>query len=105
MNEYWRWLAPGLLILGLVLAPVQAAQATTPGQTAEEGEALFQKYCAGCHTIGGGDLAGRTCWGRGSTRPGLAGALAGRADVMIAEGTDRAGAMAQNNGVAMLTRT
>ena len=47
-----------LLLSGLVLPGVSHAQASPPAQSAQEGEALFRQYCAGCHTIGGGDLAG-----------------------------------------------
>lgn len=103
MNRYWRWLAPGLLILGLLLAPAQAAQATPPEQTAEEGEALFQKYCMGCHTIGGGDLAGPDLLGVADRRDPdwLEHWLAGP-DVMIADGDPIAlELLAKYNGIAM----
>lgn len=107
INISWRWLAPGLLLLGLLLGlllvPVQAARATPPGQTAEEGEALFQKYCTGCHTIGGGDLAGPDLLGVADKRDPdwLEHWLAGP-DVMIAQGDPIAlELLAQYNGVVM----
>lgn len=53
------WLLSTLLVAGLLLfSPAFSIRAAPPGQSAQEGEALFQQYCAGCHTIGGGDLAG-----------------------------------------------
>ena len=54
-----RWVSTTLLVLGiLMLGTAYWVQAAPGGQSAEEGEALFRQYCAGCHTIGGGDLSG-----------------------------------------------
>ncbi len=48
-----------LLLLGLTfLGSAYLVQAAPPGQTAEQGKAIFDKNCASCHTIGGGDLVG-----------------------------------------------
>lgn len=59
MNANRRWTILGLLMSGsMLLASAYLAQAAPPVQSAEEGRALFQQYCAGCHTVGGGDLAG-----------------------------------------------
>lgn len=56
-NTVWAAL---LLTVGLafVLAAATTASARPVGQTAEEGKAIFQSKCAGCHTIGGGKLVG-----------------------------------------------
>jgi len=48
-----------LVLLGALLAGAATlAQASPLGQSAEEGQALFQAKCAACHTIGGGTLVG-----------------------------------------------
>lgn len=50
------------LVVGSVLAFVTTARAETPAgtvaQAAEDGKAIFDAKCAGCHTIGGGDRVG-----------------------------------------------
>ncbi len=54
----------GLALIGaafmLIVAAsfVPASRAAPPGQDAGQGAALFQQYCVGCHTIGGGVLVG-----------------------------------------------
>ncbi len=49
-----------LLFLTLVLSLTAVAEtlAAPLRQSADEGEAIFQNSCAGCHTVGGGDLVG-----------------------------------------------
>ncbi len=57
MRRLWQWLFwAGLATL--LLASVSVALAKPPQQSAEEGKKIFQEKCAGCHTIGGGDLIG-----------------------------------------------
>lgn len=46
-----RALFAGALVTGALSGTAQAA-------SAEEGQALFESQCAGCHTIGGGDAIG-----------------------------------------------
>jgi mono/diheme cytochrome c family protein len=59
MNTTRRWLLISLGLTGLLLlGSAYLTYAAPPGPSVEEGEALFAQYCAGCHTIGGGDLAG-----------------------------------------------
>jgi len=54
-----RWRALTLLLSGLLLLGTAALTAAAPpGQTSEEGQALFEQYCTGCHTVGGGDRVG-----------------------------------------------
>lgn len=48
-----------LLVIGLLMTSViTSVHAAPPGQSPEEGQAIFQGSCAPCHTIGGGPLAG-----------------------------------------------
>lgn len=56
-SRTWFWLA---LFMGgfLLLQTAWLAHAAPNGQSAEEGRAVFEQYCASCHTIGGGDMAG-----------------------------------------------
>ncbi len=44
--------------LPLVMVTVSLAEAAPPGQSPQEGQAIFQQKCAACHTVGGGDLVG-----------------------------------------------
>lgn len=54
-----RWFVATLLMCGVVLLQVVwIARAAPNEQSAEEGRAVFEQYCTGCHTIGGGDLSG-----------------------------------------------
>lgn len=46
-----------LLALGLGIG-ISQAMAAPPGQSAEDGQALFQRKCAACHSIGQGDMLG-----------------------------------------------
>lgn len=99
-----RWLALTLLLTGLFLLGMAAlSSAAPPGQTAEEGEPLFQQYCAGCHTVGGGDLVGPDLQGVAARREAdwLEHWLA-EPDRMIADGDPIAvELLAQYNNVAM----
>jgi mono/diheme cytochrome c family protein len=53
------WLRVALVLIGgWLLATATLIQAAPPVQTPEDGKAVFDQYCAGCHTVGGGDLAG-----------------------------------------------
>lgn len=49
-----------LLVLLVVLAGVASAPLAVgaQGPTVDEGKALFQQKCSGCHSVGGGDLVG-----------------------------------------------
>jgi cytochrome c2 len=54
-----KWILITVFMSGLVLLQtVWLVQAAPSGQSAEEGRAVFEQYCTGCHTIGGGDLSG-----------------------------------------------
>lgn len=54
-----KWILITVLMSGLVmLQTVWLAHAAPNRQSVEEGRALFEQYCASCHTIGGGDMAG-----------------------------------------------
>lgn len=96
----WRGLA---LLLGLLLtvslAPLLAAQ---PAQTSQ-GQELFQEKCAGCHTIGGGDLVGPDLQGVVALRdPAWLARWIAEPDQMIAEGDPIAmDLLQQYNNVAM----
>lgn len=51
--------ATGLVFAACVLVlSISLASAGPPAQSAAEGETIFKDKCAGCHTIGGGKLAG-----------------------------------------------
>ena len=59
----WRWrgLARQARMLGVVvllLATMSSTVAAQPAASPEEGEALYNDLCSGCHTIGQGDLVG-----------------------------------------------
>ena len=86
-----RWLTATLSVLGLLLlGTAYWVQAAPPGQSAEEGEALFQQYCAGCHTVGGGDLSGPDLLGVAERRdPDWLEHWLAEPDKMIAEGDPR----------------
>jgi len=47
-----------LLVASLLLVAIPLANAAPPSQSPEEGRAIFQQKCAGCHTVGGGKLVG-----------------------------------------------
>ena len=53
----WIWLTAIMSSL-ILLQTVWLVHAAPGGQSAEEGRAVFEKYCTVCHTIGGGDLSG-----------------------------------------------
>jgi len=99
-----KWLTATLLVTGLLLlGTAYWVQAAPPGQSAQEGEALFQQYCAGCHTVGGGDLSGPDLLGVADRRDRdwLEHWLA-EPDTMIAEGDPIAlQLLAQYNNVPM----
>lgn len=104
MDVNHRWLTLGLLVVALLLvASAHLVQAAPPRQSPEEGEALFQQYCAGCHTIGGGDLAGPDLQGIADRRdPEWLEHWLAEPDVMIAEGDPIAlELLAQYNNVPM----
>jgi mono/diheme cytochrome c family protein len=63
--------AVAALILAGLWAVVLAgrAWARPPLQQAQEGQVLFQQKCSGCHTIGGGPLAGPDLQGVAALRP------------------------------------
>lgn len=100
---HYRWLFYVLVATGLLLGTAFWVQAAPSGQSAEQGEAIFNEKCAGCHTIGGGDLSG----------PDLAGVAEKRdhawlqrwldePDVMLAEGDPIAvDLLEQYNGIPM----
>lgn len=99
-----RWLTATLSVLGLLLlGTAYWVQAAPPGQSAEEGEALFQQYCAGCHTVGGGDLSGPDLLGVAERRdPDWLEHWLAEPDKMIAEGDPIAlQLLAQYNNVPM----
>lgn len=56
------------VVAGVLLALALAAPDSSATAGVEEGKALFDQQCAGCHTIGGGDLTG----------PDLAGVIGAR---------------------------
>jgi len=47
-----------LLVICLLLVAIPLANAAPPAQSPEDGQAIFQQKCAGCHTVGGGKLVG-----------------------------------------------
>lgn len=102
---YRRWLALCLFVVGLflVLASAHLAGASPPRQSPDEGEALFRQYCAGCHTIGGGDLSGPDLQGVAGRRdPDWLEHWLAEPDVMIAEGDPIARELlAQYNNIPM----
>jgi mono/diheme cytochrome c family protein len=51
----WLPIALGIFLFAWSTVWVSAAPAT---QSAEQGQALFEQKCKGCHTIGGGNLVG-----------------------------------------------
>jgi len=55
----WLFYALALLLAAwLLIPPASPGSASSFEQTTQEGEQLFQKNCAACHTIGSGDLVG-----------------------------------------------
>lgn len=99
-----KWLSVTLFALGiLLLGTAYWVQAAPPGQSAEEGKALFQKYCAGCHTVGGGDLSGPDLLGVAERRdPDWLEHWLAEPDKMIADGDPIAlQLLAQYNNVPM----
>jgi mono/diheme cytochrome c family protein len=85
---HYRWLVYVLVGTGLLLLGTAFwVQAAPPGQSAEQGEIVFNEKCAGCHTVGGGDLAGPDLAGVAEIRERdwLERWLA-EPDVMLAEG-------------------
>ncbi len=83
-----KWLLLTALMSGLVLLQtVWLVQAAPGGQSAEEGRALFEQYCASCHTIGGGDMAGPDLQGVAAKRdPDWLRRWLEAPDVMLSEG-------------------
>ncbi|MEW5870640.1 MAG: cytochrome c [Chloroflexota bacterium] len=58
-GRWWLFAALALLTAaGLLMALASPGSASSLEQSAQEGEQLFQKNCAACHTIGGGNLVG-----------------------------------------------
>ena len=85
-SRKWIWLTS--LACGLVLLQtVWLVQAAPDGQSAEDGRAVFEQYCASCHTIGGGDMAGPDLQGVAEKRdPAWLRRWLAEPDVMLAEG-------------------
>ncbi len=57
----WWWLFSALALLtavGLLMTVASPGSANSLEQSAQEGDQLYQQYCAACHTIGKGDLVG-----------------------------------------------
>ena len=98
----WLWVSLGMMGL-LLLGSAYLAHAAPPGQSVEEGEALFAQYCAGCHTIGGGDLAGPDLAGVATRRdPDWLEHWLAEPDQMIADGDPIAvELLAQYNNIPM----
>ena len=99
-----KWILIAALMSGLVLLQtVWLVQAAPDRQSPEEGRALFEQYCAGCHTIGGGDLAGPDLQGVASRRdPEWLEHWLAEPDVMLAEGDPIAvELLAQYNNIPM----
>jgi len=54
-----KWILIAIVLGGLALLQTAwLARAAPNRQSVEDGRAVFEQYCTGCHTIGGGDLAG-----------------------------------------------
>ena len=99
-----KWILIAALMSGLgLLQTVWLVQAAPDRQSPEEGRALFEQYCAGCHTIGGGDLAGPDLQGVASRRdPEWLEHWLAEPDVMLAEGDPIAvELLAQYNNIPM----
>jgi mono/diheme cytochrome c family protein len=70
----------------VLLQTVWLVQAAPNGQSAEEGRIVFEQYCASCHTMGGGDLAGPDLQGVAEKRdPAWLRRWLQEPDVMLAE--------------------
>lgn len=98
-----RWLWLTLLLGGVLLQAVWIVQAGPASQSAEEGRVVFDKYCAGCHTIGGGDMAGPDLAGVADRRsPEWLARWLAEPDKMIADGDPIAlELLAQYNNIPM----
>jgi mono/diheme cytochrome c family protein len=91
-----------LLLVGLAAAGSGRAWASFPAHSAEEGEAIFQQKCAGCHSIGGGRLVGPDLKGVTGQRDRtwLEGFI-GAPDKLIASGDPIAAQLLQEYSVPM----
>jgi len=63
MRQPWIFIASGWILLTtftvvIMLASLSPVSAAPPGQSPDQGKALFQSKCTACHTIGGGKLVG-----------------------------------------------
>lgn len=98
------WIAFVMIVASIVTLQVAwLARAAPNAQSPEEGRAVFEQYCAGCHTIGGGDLAGPDLQGVASRRdPEWLEHWLAEPDVMLAEGDPIATELlAQYNNIPM----
>ncbi|WP_119071945.1 c-type cytochrome [Aggregatilinea lenta] len=83
-----KWILLTVFMCGFVLLQtVWLVQAASNNQSAEEGRAIFEQYCASCHTVGGGDMAGPDLQGVAEKRdPAWLRRWLEAPDVMLAEG-------------------
>jgi mono/diheme cytochrome c family protein len=87
----------------LVTLSISLAFAAPPPQSAAEGEAIFKDKCAGCHTIGGGKLAGPDLKGVTQQRdPQWLARFIAQPDKVLASGDPIAASLFQQfNNIAM----
>ncbi len=103
-NTMGKRLLGALGVMGLLLlGTVYWVQAAPPGQSAEEGRAIFEAKCASCHTVGGGDGVGPDLIGVAEQRdPAWLARWLDEPDVMLAEGDSIATELLEKyNGIPM----